>query len=314
MNTDELRATAEALRRGVAEVLWPRQLVRSPGSGTLCDRQMEDGITLDDLRLYSPRNPTEPIPAFLARPRDAKGRLPAVVCLHGSSGNRAYLMEEQYRFEAEKAHLHGWARELARRGFAALAITQRSCGGRPGPIIQEWAKSELLYGRTAMGGLVEDALCAVDYLVRECPDVDRERIGMAGFSLGGIVTFYSTIVDPRIRAAVPVCGGVGSLEALVDHGNTAYHSSYYYVPGLLQVGDHAVLMAAVAPRAVLVIGADQDVGMPLDGVQSLEQQGRALYGRAGYSEAFAVWIESGGHNFTPTGLDKMEAWFNRHLI
>jgi dienelactone hydrolase len=313
VNTDELHVTAEALRRGVAEVLWPRQLVRQSGSGTLGDRRVEDGITLEDLRLYSPRNPTEPIPAFLARPRDTKGRLAAVVCLHGSGGNRADLMEEQYRFEGERPHLYGWARELARRGFAALAITQHSYGGRPGPIIQEWAKSELLYGRTAMGGLVEDALCAVDYLVQACPDVDRERIGMAGFSLGGIVTFYSAIVDPRIRAAVPVCGGVGSLEALVDHGNTAYHSTYYYVPGLLQVGDHAALMAAVAPRAVLVIGADQDVGMPLDGVRSLEQQGRAIYGRAGNSEAFAVWIESGGHSFTPAGLDRMEAWFKYHL-
>ena len=26
-----------------------------------------------------------------------------------------------------------------------------------------------------------------------------------------------------------------------------------------------------------------------------------------------VWIESGGHNFTPAGLDAMEAWFKRHL-
>jgi dienelactone hydrolase len=314
VNTDELHATAEVLRRGVAEVLWPRLPARQSGSGTLCDRRVEDGITLEDLRLYSPRNPTEPIPAFLARPRDAPGRLAAVVCLHGSGGNRAHLMDEPYRFEGEPSHLYGWARELARRGFVALAITQRSYGGRPGPIIQEWAKSELLYGRTAMGALVEDALCAVDYLVRERPDVDGERIGMTGFSLGGIVTFYGAVVDPRIRAAVPVCGGVGSLEALVDHGNTAYHSAYYYVPGLLQVGDHAALVAAVAPRALLVIGADQDVGMPLDGVRSLEQQARAIYDRAGSSEAFAVWIESGGHTFRPTGLDRIEAWLKRHLL
>jgi dienelactone hydrolase len=310
---DELRTTSEALRRGVTDALWPRQAARLPGSGTLRDRQVADDVVVDDLRLHSPRNPSDPIPAFLARPREATGRLPAVVCLHGSGRSRELLMEEAYRFEQEPARLHGWARELARRGFAALAITQRSYGGRPGPIIQEWAKTELLYGRTAMGALVEDALCAVDYLAQECPEVDPERIGMAGFSLGGIVTFYSAIVDPRIRAAVPVCGGIGSLEALVDHGTTAYHSAYYYVPGLLQVGDHAALVAAVVPRALLVIGADQDVGMPLDGLQGLGQQGRAIYERAGHPEAFAVSIESGGHNFTPAGLDKMEAWFRRHL-
>ena len=38
-----------------------------------------------------------------------------------------------------------------------------------------------------------------------------------------------------------------------------------------------------------------------------------IYDRAGHPEAFAVSIESGGHNFTPAGLDTMEAWFKRHL-
>jgi dienelactone hydrolase len=194
-----------------------------------------------------------------------------------------------------------------------MAIGQRCYSGRIGPAIQEWAKVDLLYGRSTMGGLVDDAMCAVDYLVSQCPDVDPEGIGMTGFSLGGIVTFYSAVVDPRIRAAAPVCGGIGSLQALEDHGNTGYHSAYFYVPGILKVGDHADLLAAIAPRALLVVGAEEDVAVPLDSVQELERRGHQTYSDAGRSEAFAVRVQPGGHNLTPEALDTMEAWFRQHL-
>jgi len=206
------------IQKGMADVLWPKAPVRAPETGFLCTRHVDEDVEIDDIRIASPQNRAELIPAYLVRPRHRNKRVPAVVCLHGSGRSRELLVEKAYHFEREVAYLHGWARELARRGFVTLAITQRCYGARIGPKIQEWAKIEQISGRSAMGALVEDALCAVDYLERHCPEVDPERIGMAGFSLGGIVTFYSMVVDPRIRAAVPVCGGVGP-ATIIGHQN-----------------------------------------------------------------------------------------------
>ena len=310
---NQAQLAADELRQGLKSALWPGQPDRRPARGEVLDRKVYDDVIVEDLVLTSPQNPADPIPAYLTRPRGASGRLPALICLHGTRRNRDFLVEERYWFERDKAKLHGWARELARRGFATLGITQRCHDGRVVPNIWEWAKKEQLRGRTAMGGLVEDAICAVDYLADQCPDVDPARIGMAGFSLGGIVTFYTTVADPRIRAAAPACGAVGSLEALIDHGKTEFHSTYYYVPGLLRVGDHADLTRAIAPRALLILAADRDDGMPLDGIRDLEAKGRVTYAGLGRADAFAVRIEAGDHNFTPDMLDGMVKWFGTNL-
>ena len=42
----------------------------------------------------------------------------------------------------------------------------------------------------------------VDYLVTR-PDIDADRLGMIGFSMGGIQTWLAASVDERIKVAVP---------------------------------------------------------------------------------------------------------------
>lgn len=299
-------------RAALAGCLWPGSSGRRPISDFSADPAgTTAGVALEDLRLRSPRNPHDPIPAWLARPDDGR-RHPAVVCLHGSGRDRDLLLESAYALD-DSNRLHGWALELARRGWATLALTQRCCGGRPGRMA-EWAKTEQLHGRTAMGGLVEDVLCAVDHLSEHCPWVDPGRIAVTGLSLGGIVAFYAAAVDERIAAVAPVCGGVGSLRTLAEQGHTDYHSTYYYVPGLLGAGDHLQLLEAIAPRAALVVGAEDDVGMPAAAVRELGVAGEQVYAQAGApSGAWAVRLRPGGHALLPQDLDAVDAWLRGRL-
>jgi hypothetical protein len=58
-----------------------------------------------------------------------------------------------------------------------------------------------------LGGLmVTDVMQAVSYLTQR-PEVDRERIGVAGYSMGSFVVALAGAVDTRVRAAVLVGGG-----------------------------------------------------------------------------------------------------------
>ena len=50
---------------------------------------------------------------------------------------------------------------------------------------------------------VYDLWRLVDYLVTR-PDIDANRIGMMGISMGGIETWMAASVDTRIKVAVPV--------------------------------------------------------------------------------------------------------------
>ena len=48
---------------------------------------------------------------------------------------------------------------------------------------------------------------AITFLEKQ-PEVDAERIGFAGFSMGGMVTML-TAIDPRLKAVAPFVGGTG---------------------------------------------------------------------------------------------------------
>jgi len=48
------------------------------------------------------------------------------------------------------------------------------------------------------------------------PEVDPARLGVYGHSMGGRLTTQLTGIDPRVKAAVPSCGGSGDLTATPD--------------------------------------------------------------------------------------------------
>ncbi len=271
--------------------------------------QTRDGLVLEELRLEGGIHPL--VPAMLAYPQGHPGPLPAVLCLHGTGENWQWLMEEP--LSADGAQLRGWARELARRGYAVLALTQYAHPPRPEPWDWSWSNSLPVYGHTSMGRLVGDALLAVDFLCTR-PEVDVNHIGVAGFSLGGIVAFYSMVVDPRVSAAATFCGGVGSVRHLLREGHPTYHSAYYYPHGLVADGlDHAQLLPALAPRPLLVCAATEDIGMPLAGVQAFAEAARAEYAAQDRSDAFGLVVGAGGHALSLAGLECCAAFFDRHL-
>lgn len=268
-----------------------------------------DGLVLEEVRLQGGIHPL--VPALLAYPQNSAGPLPAVLCLHGTGENWQWLMEEP--LSVDGVRLRGWARELARRGYATLALTQYAHPPRPEPWDWSWSNSLLVFGHTSVGRLVSDALLAVDFLCTR-PEVDASRLAVAGFSLGGIVSFYSTAVDPRIAACGAFCGGVGSLRHLLREGSPTFHSAYYYPHGLLAEGlDHPQLLPTLAPRPLLVCAATEDPGMPLSGVKAFAEAARQIYRGQHAEHCFDLLVEPGGHALTLAGLEHTCAFFDRHL-
>lgn len=281
--------------------------------------QREGDLIVEDLSWESLDG--EVVPAFLIRPAESDGeRLPAVVCLHGSSGSRESMATEEFgpgewvRYGSDRPHnrMLGWARELARRGYVALAITQRGLDSRE-PAINTQANLMLIQGRTAMGAVLYEIRQGVTYLT-ERAEVDPERIAATGMSFGGITSFYSWLLDDRIRLAAPICGGVGSLESFMEKAQRlSYHGTYWWVPDMLVKGDHGDFAAALAPRPLLLWAPTEDIGMPREGVDRFVERVRPAYAQAGAEDALRVHQQPGEHSFSMDAFEALAAFLAEAL-
>jgi dienelactone hydrolase len=277
----------------------------------------EDGLVVEDVTWES-LDHEHPI-AYVIHPANARRPLPAIIFLHGSSGSRESECTKTFGVGQwtnangkTSTRLLGAARELARRGYLTLALTQRGLDSRL-PSTEDQTKELLLRGRNLMGAEVYEIRQALTYLSQR-HDVDPKRIGMTGLSFGGITTFYTWLVDLRIAAAAPICGAVGSLNTFLRmNSNRGYHGIYFWVPDMLTKGDQADFAAAMAPRPLMLWAPTEDIAMPRQGVDRFVETVRPAYERAGARDSLVVYQKPGVHDLTLEAFELMSKFFDKWL-
>ena len=247
-------------------------------------------------------------------PLDPSGdRIAGVVCMHGTGGTTANVLEPKLEIDPESGQLRGWGRELAQRGYATISISLKGSVVRRGTAEawEEEAKLLEAYGRPHAGIVAEEALLAARALAA-LPGVDSNRIGLTGMSLGGMATWTAMACDPTIRAGAAVCGVLGSLSRLIHEGNIQRHSSLVFVPHLLRYFDHGDIVAGcIAPRPFMAVAPLDDVDMPRTAVDDFVRTAAPAYAET--SERFLVHRPAGGHFFTVEAFEQVVDWFDRFL-
>jgi dienelactone hydrolase len=183
---------------------------------------------------------------------------------------------------------------------------------------QRSSQSEQLVGRTIFaagftwpGIMFWDDVRTVDYLVSR-PDVDPERIGCVGLSVGGLRACHLAALDERIKAAVAV-GWMASFPAQLRRHvrHTIGHTKV--VPGLYRELDYPDVAALAMPRALLVINGSRDGLFDLDGVRSSFEKLAACYAKAGVPERFRARLYDAPHEFNAEMQDEAWAWLKKWL-
>lgn len=258
------------------------------------------------------------VPGVFLVPKNVPGKLPAILYCHWHGGE--YDGGKVELFQRKHTPVEPGP-ELVRRGYAVLAIDAPCFGERhgKGPDGERGAagemsasKLELWLGRSLWGMLLRDDLIALDYLCSR-PEIDRDRIGATGISMGATRTWWLMALDERIRSGVAVAC-LTRYQDLIAAGGLKYHGIYYYVPGLLRHFDTEAVVACVAPRALLCLNGDQDAGSPPSGIRTIEEIVRPAWALSGRPEAFRSILYPGvGHTYTPEMWAEMLAWFGRTL-
>ena len=276
---------------------------------------------------------TNRVPAFLLKTSSTPtNRRPVIIVLHGTGGSK----------ESELPYLS----ELAHAGFIAVAIDGRYHGARSrsGKGSADYIDAILRAFRTKKEhpffyDTAWDVMRLIDYLVTRA-DVDPARIGLFGISKGGIETYLTAAVDPRVAVAVPCIAvesfrwaiennswqsRIGTVQAAFDaaakdSGITSPGSDFVHIfyarvtPGLDREFDGPAMVPLISPRPLLIINGQIDPRTPLPGLQLCSDATLFAYHAAGAEEKFAQLIQPGiGHKVTPEAYHQAREWFVRWL-
>jgi len=173
-------------------------------------------------------------------------------------------------------------------------------------------KLNLWLGRTLWGMMLRDEQIALDYLVSR-PEVDPQRIGAQGMSMGSTRAWWLAALDDRIQAVVGVACFT-RYEDLIAIRELRAHGIYYFVPGLLKHFDTEAIMALLAPRPFLALTGDRDAGSPPAGMKKLEDILNRVYALHGKPGSFqSVIYPETGHVYNDDMKQRMVAWFKKFL-
>jgi len=194
-------------------------------------------------------------------------RYPTIVWIHGGPNGQ----------DDHSLELWGYGPPLERQvfathGYVVLAINYRGGTGRgekfARSILADWGHEE-----------VEDLLAGVDYAVTRGV-ADPKRLGIGGWSYGGILTDYTIATDTRFKAAI---SGAGSGNQTAMYGADQYASQYNAELGPPWRNGAAWMKVSYpffhADRIrtpTLFLGGDKDFNVPVAGGEQMYQALRTL--------------------------------------
>jgi len=157
------------------------------------------------------------------------------------------------------------------------------------------ARPSWLVGRSLAGYRTWDCVRAVDYLVTR-PEVDPERIGVAGNSGGGIMALLAIAADPRIKVCAAAHPG-GSMEET-------------YLTG--QELPKADILSLIAPRPCLFI-VGKDSGEEAGHRRKMEWMRPFYRGLGAGDDRLQMVLVDGVHNMKKPKREPAYGWLNRWL-
>lgn len=211
------------------------------------------------------------VPALLYIPKrkPIHGKLPAMLALHPTGP-----LGKTYVDGAGPETYRAYGKELAERGYIVLAPDYPSFGD-----LSDYDFDKDRYESGTMAAIFYN-MRAVDFL-REMEEIDRERIGVIGHSLGGHNAMFTAAFDERLKVIVSSCGwtmldyyDIGEKAREIYGGRLGPFAQKRYMPLWENFGleggkrpfDYHELIAMLAPRHFMSVSPVNDANFDVRGV------------------------------------------------
>ncbi len=224
-------------------------------------------------------------------------RYPALLRIHGGPNSQD---EHSFNFEREL---------FAANGYVVVAVNYRGSNGRGNAyqkaIFADWGNKEVV-----------DLLGAMDH-VEKLGFIDPDRLGIGGWSYGGILTNYTIASDRRFKAAT---SGAGSSNQISMYGSDQYIQQYEQELGppwksqdLWLKLSYPFFHADRIKTPTLFMCGEKDFNVPLIGSEQMYQALRSLDVKT------ELVIYPGQHHAIATPsyradrLERYLAWYDKFL-
>ncbi len=270
-----------------------------------------DRYTLE--RLILDLNGIEPVPALLLIPKGLRRPAPGLLFIHWHAG--MYGLGKEQLLEGTSVQ-PAYAPVFAELGMVTLAIDswcfgerQRDSDGHRGE--EDAFKLMLWRGQVLWGMMMFDEFRALSYLASR-PEVDPQRLGATGMSMGSTKTWWLAALDPRVRLAIDICCLTDFDSLIAAHGLSG-HSIFYYVPSLLKEFDTTAINELIVPRPHLSVNGREDPLTPPAGVEKIRENLLPLYRQYGRQEDCRIELFDCAHQETPEMRSLVIDWLRRYL-
>ncbi len=260
-------------------------------------------------RITFASEPGDRVPAYLLIPKGIRGKAPAMLCLHQTTkigkGEPAGL--------GGRPTLH-YAHELANRGYVCIVPDYPSFGDYKYDF-----NADSDHHESGTMKAIWNNIRALDVL-ETLPEVDADRMGAIGHSLGGHNALFTAPFDLRIKAVVTSCGFTafhhyygGKLAGWTsDRYMPRIRERYGNDPDQVPFDFHEVL-AAIAPRAVFINAPQHDGNFDLTGVKKVMQGAGTVYELLDAEDRLKAEYPDSGHDFPDDIRHAAYDWLDRQL-
>ena len=204
---------------------------------------------------------------------------------------------------------------LAAAGYYAVAMDNRGHGERKGPDFKSRVFENDGFNLYEVRRLIKETADDIPILIDHFStheNVDAERIGMVGVSMGGFIAFRALVIDDRIRVAAPVIASPYFDEKPRDVPLANRPEINRALDDYSQKFSPAYCPEQFYPRALLIQVGGQDQHLDAGRVRQFYETLKPYYRRIPAKLMF-IREANTGHEFTDSMWSNVIKWFKKHL-
>ena len=273
------------------------------------------------------------VPAYVLIP-DGKGPFPAVNVLHDHGGHFFIGKEKMIRpMACEDSTVvkdaEAWLTPLyegqylgdflAKNGYVVFSADAPMWGERgrsEGPDRQKFdmiSGNMMMYGIDLSAYMTYDDISGTEFLA-QMPEVDPQRIGCTGCSMGAYRTWMLAALSDRIKAGAAICWMTTTDEQMsFKYKRTENGGFANCLPGLRRWLDYPHIASIACPKPMLFINGSQDKLFPVPSIHKAFKTMHDVWSSQGADDKLETELWDIPHSCPLKAQERILQFFRKYL-